>query len=249
VNSIWPGIIIAFFVFGGVEQPAMRLKKLTQQYLPSMNLHIFNRTRYAKAALLVMTAAALLFSVGCQTIPSGPAMVSAPENMVPDSSVAMREGDTLKITFPGASKLDTTQSIRRDGQITLPVLGEIKAVGLTPSELEKQILAVYGSELVTKEVNVTLESSVYSVFVNGAVVRPGKVASNRPLTALEAIMESGGFDYSRANLKTVRVIRVEQSEVKNYTLDFRGVLAGQKSDPFYLKPSDIIYVPEKFNLF
>lgn len=190
-----------------------------------------------------------LLAIGCQTTPSGPAMTMTAENQAPDVSVAFREGDVVKVVFPGAARLDTTQPIRRDGKISLPVLGEITAVGLTPTELEKQILAVYGSQLVTKEVNVTSESSVFSVFVNGAVVRPGKISSNRPLTALEAIMEAGGFDYTRANLKSVRVIRTEGSDVKNFSLDFRGVLSGQKSEPFYLKPSDIIYVAEKFTLF
>jgi protein involved in polysaccharide export with SLBB domain len=85
--------------------------------------------------------------------------------------------------------------------------------------------------------------------VTGAVLRPGKVLSNHPITALEAIMEAGGFNYAKANLKSVAVIRHEQGQVKNYTLNLKLVLEGKPSTPFYLKPSDIVYVPERFAWF
>jgi protein involved in polysaccharide export with SLBB domain len=190
----------------------------------------------------------LLLAVGCQT---PPALVSpvTEENNSPDQSVVLREGDTLKITFPSNPRLDTAQSVRRDGKIALPVFGEIQAAGFTPAQLEKQIVEKFGKELVSKEVSVTLESSQISVFVNGAILRPGKIESPRPITALEAIMEAGGFNYATANLKAVKVIRTQGDEVKTFVLDFRGVLAGQPSKPFYVKSSDIIYVPEKFTVF
>ena len=196
-------------------------------------------------------AAAIVLAIGCQTPPTSASKLPSKErpNSMPDTAIALREGDFVKISFPNTPKLDSTQRVRRDGKVVLPVLGEVKALGLTPLELEKDILKQFGSQLVTKEVTVTLESSSYAVFVNGAVVHPGKIASERPLSALEAIMEAGGFDYARANLKNVKIIRTEQEKVTTFTLDFRGVLQGAKSDPFYLKPSDIIYVSEKFTLF
>jgi polysaccharide export outer membrane protein len=171
------------------------------------------------------------------------------EDTYPEPLIVLREGDNLRISFPGSATLDSIQAIRRDGKVVLPVFGELTAAGLTPAQLEKTILANFGEQLVTKEVHVTLQSSTFPVYVNGAVLRPGKVESNRPITALAAIMECGGFDYARANLGSVKVIRTEGSDVKNYQLDFRGVLKGNPSKPFYLKPSDIVFVPEKFTVF
>jgi polysaccharide biosynthesis/export protein len=171
------------------------------------------------------------------------------EGATPDTAITLREGDTVRLSFPTATQLNTAQQVRRDGKIAIPVLGEIQASGFTPADLEKEIVKQFGSQLVTKEVSVTLESAQYPVFVNGAVLRPGKIEANRPITALEAIMEAGGFDYSKANLKSVKVIRTQGSEVKTFVLDFRGVLAGHPNQPFYVRPSDIIYVPEKFTLF
>jgi len=62
-------------------------------------------------------------------------------------------------------------------------------------------------------------------------------------------MEAGGFDYTKANLKAVVVIRQEGNQTKKYNLNLKRVMDGEVSEPFYLKPSDIIYVPEKFSWF
>jgi protein involved in polysaccharide export with SLBB domain len=70
--------------------------------------------------------------------------------------------------------------------------------------------------------------------------------SSRPLTAIEAIMEAGGPDYTRANLKSVRITRVGKDKMEHFTLNLKEVLDGKSNESFYLKPSDIVYVPEKF---
>lgn len=201
---------------------------------------LLQRVTLAVAGLLLLTAV-----TGCQTSPSGQPVGQA---LSQSESITLREGDTIKISFPGVSHLDTTQEIRRDGKITL-TLGEVRAEGMTPSELGKEVARLYSSELVSKEVMVTVVSSSLPVFVTGAVIRPGKLQSNHPMTALEAVMEAGGFDYTKANTAAVKVIRHEGGQVKYYTLNLKLALQGKPSAPFYLKPSDIIFVPEKFTWF
>jgi len=164
-------------------------------------------------------------------------------------ALVLHEGDTLRFTFPGAPTLNAVQQIRRDGRVALPLVGELQAAGLTTAELEKELIKAFGPQLQTKEVTVTLESSAYAVYVTGAVLRPGKIMSDRPLTALEAIMEAGGFDYTKANLKAVKVIRKEDGRTRNFTLNLKNVLDGKESEQFTLKPSDIIYVQERFKWF
>ena len=161
----------------------------------------------------------------------------------------VREGDTLKISFPGSPSLDTTQQVRLDGKIAMPLIGEVDAAGMTPSALEKKLADLYAPQLTTKQVTVEVASSSLTVYVTGMVLRPGKVVSDHPISALEAVMEAGGFDFSKANLKDVVVIRREGNNMKNYNLNLKEVLQGKESRPFYLKPSDIVYVPEKFSMF
>lgn len=166
-----------------------------------------------------------------------------------NESLTLFEGDVLRITFPGAPELNETQTIRRDGRITLSLVGEVAVSGLTPIELEEKLLGLYSSELVSNEVMVTVTSSQYPIFVTGAVIRPGKILADRRITALEAVMEAGGFDFTSANMASVVISRVENGASKNYTLNLKKALEGRTTEVFFLKPGDRVYVPQKITWF
>jgi polysaccharide export outer membrane protein len=187
------------------------------------------------------------FLTGCQTSENTykPLAAGNPGPAQPES-IRLREGDMIRIQFPGAPNLDTKETIHRDGKITLMV-GEVTAAGKTLQELQKEILDLYSPQLVTKVVTVSLEASVFPVYVTGAVARGGKIVIDRPVTALEAVMDAG-VDLARANLKAVRVTRTAQGQNQVFTLNLDKILKGKGTDtaPFYLQPSDILYVPEKF---
>lgn len=193
----------------------------------------------------ILLAATLVFT-GCATTPSVD-NASIQENK--SDLVILREGDLLKISFPGSPNLDASQQIRRDGKITLSLVGEVEAAGLSPDALQKKLIELYASQISSKEINVALQTSTFPVFVNGAVVRPGKILSDHPITALEAIMEAGGFDFTTANMKAVKILRNEGGSIKNFQINLKEVLEGKSDKSFYLKPGDIIYVPERFQMF
>jgi polysaccharide biosynthesis/export protein len=201
------------------------------------------RTRQLPA--LALGGLALVLAAGCASRSTPP----PPSARIEPQTQTLRSGDVVRISFPGAPTLDTTQQIRHDGKLNLYLVGEVKAAGMSPGELESQLLESYASQLVSKEVRVTLVSSAFSVFVTGAVVRPGKLTPERSLTAFEAIMEAGGFDNAKANTKSVQVIRQEDGKTKNFTLNLKGLLEGKPIEPFYLQAYDVVYVPEKFSWF
>lgn len=176
-----------------------------------------------------------------------PAVPTAVSNLAPTATYVLKEGDTLRISFPGSPNLNNQQQIRTDGKINLPLIGDVTAAGLTPDALQKKLMDLYAPQLTSKEVTVQVQSSSFPVYVTGAVLRPGKISSDHPITALEAIMEAGGFDYTRANLKNVEVIRQEGNVTKNYRLNLKQVMEGKPAEPFFMKTGDIIYVPEKFS--
>ena len=189
----------------------------------------------------------LAVGAGCQTQPFFPPSTSQTTNVT--EIITLREGDVLKISFPGTANLNTTQPIRRDGVISMPLVGEVKAVGKTPAELEKDLIDLYSTQLVSKDVVVEVQSSSFPVYVNGSVLHPGKIMSDHPMTAFDAIMEAGGFDYTKADLKRVVVIRQEGGRNQKYTLNLKLVMDGKPTEPFYVKPGDTITVPEKFTWF
>jgi polysaccharide export outer membrane protein len=200
--------------------------------------------------LFGMLLLACSFVTGCTTSPSGKNMspAAAMVDLKPDL-IVLREGDVVKVSFPGSANLDSSQPIRRDGKILLPLIGEVTAAGLTPEALQTNLSQLYAPQISTKQLIVTVVASSFPVFVTGAVVHPGKILSDHPLTALDAVMEAGGFMLTTANLKDVRVIRNENGVMKKYSLNLKLLLDGKDSQPFYLKPSDIIFVPERFTFF
>lgn len=185
---------------------------------------------------------AILLWTGCAS-PQYTALT--PEDLRPYESVGLREGDIIKITFPGAPSLNTAQQVRRDGKISLDQGNELTAAGKTPAELEADILKLYADRLASKEVTVTVDSSAYPVYLSGAVLRPGKIMVTHAITVLEAIMEAGGFDESRAKSTAVVVTRETNGKVKNYRLDVRAMMEGRSQIRFYMHPMDAIYVPTK----
>lgn len=235
-----------------------------------MLYNLFRKTTRVNSALVVGAFGVLL--AGCQTpairppTPT-PAPAAAPGTVATDpglsnstnsalgrepsnlssDALVLREGDSLHIQFAGAPSFDSTQSIRRDGKITLNMVGEIKAAGLTPQGLEKELLKDYASQLVIKQVTVTVQSSVFTIFITGAINRPGILTSERVLTPIEALIEAG-IDPIKSNLKSVAVIRERPNGVnERYRLNLSKILHGKPFPPFVLQPGDIVYVPEKFS--
>jgi polysaccharide export outer membrane protein len=211
-------------------------------------------------ANLVLGFAVLLVITGCQTQTAKPQLKeptgqissqtgSNQPNSLHSESIVLREGDTLKITFMGAPNLNTTVTIRRDGKIGLYLVGEVSAAGMTPGELEKELKKRYKDQIIVNEITVAVESDAITVYVTGAVMHPQKVLSNHPITVLEAVMEAGGPDYSKANLKAVTVLRQDAGHVNKIVLNLKDVLSGTTTEPLYLKNSDIIYIREKFSWF
>ncbi len=197
----------------------------------------------------LVLAAIFAFS-GCATTPDGKSPAATAVAPTHSETIVLREGDSVRISFTASPNLDTVQQIRRDGKISMSLVGEIQAAGLTPGELQDSLIKAYAPQLASKQITVNVQSSTFPIFVTGAVVRPGKVLSDHPMTALEAVMEAGGFDNATANMKAVKVIRNENGVMKHYTLDLGSVLKGKTGEkPFYLEPQDIIYVSERFELF
>jgi len=201
--------------------------------------------RSMQAALTL--AVAVLFA-GCESRPPITHFDAQAQATNAEAPLILHEGDTVRIAFPGAPKLDSMQTIRRDGKITMDIVGDVRAAGLTPLELEQQLLKLFDAQLVDKEVMVSVPSSMFAVYVTGAVLHSGKLTSERPLTPLQAVLEAG-IDTTRSDLKRIIVIRTTaDGATERYKLDLHKVVKlGAPADPLTLKPLDIIFVPEKFS--
>jgi protein involved in polysaccharide export with SLBB domain len=140
--------------------------------------------------------------------------------------------------------------IRRDGCIALRLVGDYHAEGKTPTTVQKELTTLYSDQLQVKEMAVEVKSPA-PVFVTGAVKMASRMGTgmgnrlvmDRPMTALEAIMQSGGFDENEAEPRSVIVIRHEGDKWVGYPMDLSPALKGESGPSFYLEPFDVVYVP------
>ncbi len=197
----------------------------------------------------VVTLAMTLLLVGATGCSSTPKKVVGSSDGPYDLTLVL-PGDVISISFPAATNLNTTLKVPVDGEVRLPAaFGKpVNATGKTRAELEKALLAEFGSQLRSPEVNVSLITSAAVVYISGAVIAPNKVPMDRPLTLMDAIMEAGGPDSRRANLSSVSVVRNFGGTQQTFVIDMRKAFAGGEVMPFYLRPFDSIVVPaRKFN--
>ena len=203
--------------------------------------HIIGRQRnrfltYRKTVTGLLMAGALL-SAGCDTV--APPISDQPASF---TRVHLSPGDVVKLTFPGAADFNQTQKIRADGNITLPIVGEVRAAGKTLTQFQSELVQLYKAQLTNSDVLVTLESALIQVYITGAVGHPGKIAFERPTTILQAIMEAGG-PTEFGSLANVKIVRLEGGQQRTFSLDLRSTMAGATTRAAYVKDGDVISVP------
>jgi polysaccharide export outer membrane protein len=209
-----------------------------------MNNPTLHATAMRRASVLAagMAVIATLFSLGCQSARPYPN-----DAMIPSRPVTLSPGDVVKVAFSGAPELSQMQTIKADGKVSLPQIGEMHAAGKLLPQLQREIEELYEPLLTNSDVLVTLENGVMSVYMSGAVTRPGKISFNRPTTILQVIAEAGGVTMF-GSLKKVRVFRLEKGQNRVQTLDLRSAMKGKirppVTGPFYIRDGDIISIPQ-----
>ncbi|MEP4078170.1 polysaccharide biosynthesis/export family protein [Haloferula sp.] len=165
------------------------------------------------------------------------------EAFVATPSGSLNAGDVIRVSYPGAPEMNLTQKVQPNGRVSLPMIGDVKASGRNVGSFQSSLESMYAEHLTDPKVLVSLETPSSSVYVSGEVREPGKISLDRPMTAIEAIMEAGGFS-KYANAKRVYVIRNQNGKHQRYVLNVSDTLSGTNSSAFQLRPYDVVYVKE-----
>ena len=173
--------------------------------------------------------------------------VSPPEKGVANrDSYVIGVNDVLTISVWGNEELSQRVPVRPDGKISLPLLDDVPAAGLTPIEL-KEVLTREFSEYVSNPHVTVIVSEMNSriISVMGEVTRPTSIGLSRDLRVLEAIASVGGFS-TFADRSDVRVVRrnpdgTEQEFRFDYDAYIKGNAPGTN---ILLQPGDTIIVPD-----
>ena len=135
-------------------------------------------------------------------------------------------------------------TVRPDGKISLPLIGEIKADGLTPKQLEDAITEEFKKYVASPMVSVVVEKiNSLTVSVQGEVMKPGIYYLGSPITVLELLARAGGLN-EWADEKNIAIIRTEAGKSKYFKFNYKEVSKGQNlKQNIVLKKGDIVIVP------
>lgn len=155
----------------------------------------------------------------------------------------LQRGDELDIRVYNISELAALAKIRPDGKISLLLLNDVQAAGLTPSQLAKSLSDQYAKDYRNPRVTVIVKNlESQNVYVGGEVALPGLVPIPGELTITAAVMRAGGFKES-AQLKSVILLRKsDDGKPTAAKFNLQRVLKGAEDD-VKLRPYDVVYVP------
>jgi len=163
--------------------------------------------------------------------------------LVDDRDYQIGPEDVLDISVWKNPDLSRTVPVRPDGKISLPLVNDIQAAGLTPSRLRQELTQRLSEFVPSPEVAVIVrEVNSASVAVVGAVRTPGRYSIRSPSTVLELIAVAQGFTDFAARDRIVVLRRIGRIDTR-IPFNYRNIADGSAQDNFFVRPGDIIVVP------
>jgi polysaccharide export outer membrane protein len=152
--------------------------------------------------------------------------------------------DVLQVSVWSNDAVSRTAPVRPDGKISLPLLNDVQAAGLTPMELREELTRRLAEYMPHPEVSVSVnEVRSFKVSVIGAVAKPGRYELKSWATVIDVLAMAEGFTQFAARSRIV-VLRSDGKRVERLPFDYDKVASGGAGQAnFYLRPSDIVLVP------
>jgi len=193
--------------------------------------------------LILTTLVALLMA--CGTPPS-----NYPYEKEPDprrSEYVIGVSDSLRIRVWKNPELNTDIEVRPDGTITMPLLGDVNAAGLTPTELKKEIgraLTQYVKEAGAVVTVAVTEVKSYTVTVTGHVLQPGVYSSRQFMTVADAVALAGGPDRFAKVEEAVLIRQNPKGGVRRIPINYEAIQKGEQlRQNLVLLRGDTIFFP------
>jgi polysaccharide biosynthesis/export protein len=182
--------------------------------------------------------------------PAPPAAPTPPATAPVTSGVEIPAGyvvgpeDVLSIVVWREKDLSTDVVVRPDGRITLPLINDVMAQGLTPDQLRDQLKAQFEKFVQDPSVSVVVKQiNSRKVFITGMVGKPGAFPLTSTMTVLQLISMAGGLN-EFARSKEIVVMRTENGTPRALKFNYEDVRKGRKlSQNIELQPGDTVLVP------
>jgi len=204
-------------------------------------MHLRNHLVAVAAFLLIVAATFAAQNSGGQAEPSNTSTAQTAEN---DPSYKIGAQDVLNISVWKEPDLTQTVPVRPDGKISMPLLNDVQAAGLTPTELRDHIAEAL-KKYVTDPVVTVIVTQINSerVYITGEVTHPGAFPLVPGMTILQALSSTGGFT-NFANTKKIYMFRMVNGKRVDFPFNYKDVIHGKKLDEnVVLQAGDTIVVP------
>ena len=161
-----------------------------------------------------------------------------------DPNYVIGAQDVLDINVWKEPDVSRTVPVRPDGKISLPLLNDVQAAGLTPAQLAAQITESLKKYVTNPQVTVIVTTiNSQRVYILGEVTRPGAFPLIPGMSVLQALSSAGGFTQF-AKVKSIFVRRLENGKETKYPFNYKEVINGKKPEQdILLKAGDTIVVP------
>jgi polysaccharide biosynthesis/export protein len=194
-----------------------------------------------------LTAAALIALSGAPALAASTQMPppDAKMEMKVDSAYRIGPLDTLDINVSQVEEMSKAVQVDTAGNILMPLVGEMRAAGRTPSELSDDIAAALKKKYM-KDPQVVVsvkEAQGQKITVDGAVQQPGMYSLNGPTTLMQAVSMAKGADPKFANVKRVAIFRTVDGQRRSAFYDLTQIRTGKAEDP-RVYGNDIVIVDE-----
>ena len=172
-----------------------------------------------------------------------PKAATGTENSAVPATYVIGADDTLHIDVWKEPDLTVTLPVRPDGMISLPLLNDVQAAGLTPMELATKITEKLKKYLADPRVTVVVtQMNSQRIFATGEVLHPGPMSLLPHMNILQALSAAGFTQY--ASTKGIYILRTENGKQVKIPVNYRQLLKGEGIDQsIILKPGDTIVVP------
>ena len=172
-----------------------------------------------------------------------PSAAAAPVGGYPlASDYVIGPEDMLQITVWKNEALSRAATVRPDGKISLPLLNDVQAAGLTPTELKESLQKKFAEFIPTPEVYITVGGiRGFDVLVLGDGGKPGRYTLKKPTTVVELIAQTGGLTQFAYKSRIV-ILRQEGNVTRRIPYNYNLVIRGEVPD-MLLKPDDIVIIP------
>ena len=160
-----------------------------------------------------------------------------------NASYIIGPDDQLHVSVWKEPDLTNTMPVRADGMISLPLLNDVQAAGLTPMQLAASISDKLKKYITEPHVTVEVtQMNSQRIYVMGEVLHPGAMNRTPDMTVLQALASAGFTQF--ANTKGIYVLRTESGKQSKLPVNYKKLVKGEDMQQNYvLKPGDTIVVP------